>query len=65
MIGGSGSYCPGLFPLSSSIRLKATMFSSVFSNFDGILAITPEEEIGHRRKKPIYLMLLWWLLPIE
>ena len=25
MIGGSGSYCPGLLPLSTSIRRKATL----------------------------------------
>ena len=39
MIGGSGSYCPGLLPLSTPIRRKATMCSGVFSNLDGVLGV--------------------------
>lgn len=75
MIGGAGSYCPGLFPLSTSIKLRATMFAGVFDNDDGILALTPESGVEVRgrqkpRQRPIYLRLLHtdsghYLMPID
>ena len=69
MLGGSGSYCPGLVPLSTSIRLKATMFSGVFSNLDGVLGVRPVGAQGEH-DRPTYLRLLHtdvghYLIPID
>ena len=41
LIGGSGSFCPGLWPLRSLIKLYGTIFGHVFPNFDGILMLQP------------------------
>ncbi len=59
MIGDNGSYCPGLFPLSSSIRYKASMFAGIFANHDGILAIfTVDKNTGQFKKTPTLIRLL-------
>ena len=70
MIGGSGSYCPGLLPLSTSIRLKASMFAGVFPNLDGVLGVRPVDHSTGELGKVVYLRLLHtdsghYLIPID
>eukprot|EP00959_Pyramimonas_sp_CCMP1952_P252223 5270090-Pyramimonas_sp.AAC.1 len=59
LIGGPGSFCPGLFPLKSSTKFKASMFANVLPFVGGVLAIFPLDECGKHQKKPVYIRLLY------
>lgn len=58
VIGGSGSWCPGLMPLSISIRYRAVMLAAVFYNGDGIRAIFPDSLQRGLKATPTYIGLL-------
>ena len=55
LIGGPGSYCPGLFPLKTSIKFKASMFANILPFMDGVLALFPMDQYGKHQKRPIYI----------
>eukprot|EP00959_Pyramimonas_sp_CCMP1952_P073027 1525668-Pyramimonas_sp.AAC.1 len=58
MIGGMGSWCPGLMPRAPTLRYRATMFAAVFDNGDGILVVFPETRRLGIEAPPVYMRLL-------
>ena len=49
IMGGSGSNCPALLPLSSMIAKNMSLFSNVFANRDGVLLMHLEGPYGHEQ----------------
>ena len=44
IVGGKGSYCPGLLPNSSMRSYNMSLFTNLFTNGDGILAVAPRSD---------------------